>query len=93
VPDSFGFSHPTELGKYQFGDMSWSDLLCRDSKKTLFITFNDQLPKVWKVEGYLYVIKDFSGVHTQVEFIDIGIIRQYLTEMNLIDEACLNKIN
>ncbi len=86
--DNFGFSHPTKLGKYEFGDTSWHDLLCSNQTKTLFVTFNDELPKEWLVQNHIHLIKDFSGVHTQVQFIDLHKVKEYLLENKLLDTAC-----
>lgn len=86
--DKFGFSHPTKLGKYEFGDIPWHDLLCRDQNKTLFVTFNDELPKEWLVQDHLHLLKDFSGVHTQVEFIDLHKVREYLSQNKLLETTC-----
>lgn len=86
--DKLGFSHPTKLGKYEFGDLPWHDLLCRDQNRTLFVTFNDELPKEWLLQDHLHLIKDFSGVHTQVQFLDLSKVRNYLSENKLLEATC-----
>lgn len=86
--DNFGFSHPTKLGKYEFGDTPWHDLLCNNQNKTLFVTFNDELPKEWLVQNHIHYVKDFSGVHTQVQFIDLSKVKEYLSESKLFDKTC-----
>lgn len=90
--DGFGFSHPSSLGKYDFGDNSLLKQLCT-TKNSLYVTFNDELSAQWgideeKIENYVYEIKGFSGVHTQVKFFDLGIVRKYLKENNLLKNNC-----
>lgn len=87
-PDKLGFSHPSQLFKYEFGDLSWHDLLCRNEEKTLFITFNNELPSEWKVSPAIQSIKDFSNVHTQVTMIDLGLVRDYLISESIYASTC-----
>lgn len=87
-PDNFGFSHPTKLGKYEFGGLGWHDVLCRDQQKTLFVTFGDNLPSTWKIAGQPFALKDFSNVHTQVQFYNLVTVRNYLNENQLLQQAC-----
>lgn len=93
--DRFGFAHPSSLGKYSFGDQSLLSQLCVNDSDSLYVTFNDQLDSRWRigeddVKKYVYEIKGFSGVHTQVKFFDLSLIKEYLKENSLLRQTCLN---
>jgi hypothetical protein len=88
--DNYGFAHPSNLGKYSFGDQSLYQQLCLKKDSSLYVSFNDELPKDWEIEQYIVKIKGFSGVHTQVQFFDLGMIREYLIENNLLKSTCKN---
>ncbi len=68
-PDGFGFSHPTTLGRYQFGNKNLQNFLCHGDENVLFITNLSQVVPTWSFKG-------FSGVHTQVEIFDIKETRE-----------------
>ncbi|MEA2056914.1 MAG: glycosyltransferase family 39 protein [Patescibacteria group bacterium] len=76
-PDEVGFSHPTHLGKYQFGDKLLSTFLCQDEEKVLFVTRNYQ-----DLEP-TYEFKDFSQVHTHTQLFDLPQIKEKLSEKKL----------
>ncbi|MDH5532852.1 MAG: phospholipid carrier-dependent glycosyltransferase [Candidatus Pacebacteria bacterium] len=94
IADGFGFAHPSNLGKYHFGDQKLIEQLCL-TDNSLYLSFNDELPAGWKIEeneanNYVYEIKGFSGVHTQVKFFDLKRIKEYLIVNNLLENTCKN---
>ncbi len=84
-PDSFGFSHPVQLGKYEFGNKNIDSFVCDiNSTKVLYFT-NDQ---EFKIEDSKVVIKDFAEVHPQVKAVDIDDYREKLTSEKSLELLC-----
>ncbi|MBT4652003.1 MAG: phospholipid carrier-dependent glycosyltransferase [Candidatus Pacebacteria bacterium] len=81
--DGFGFSHPTKLGKYEFGDELLDGFICNeeDDKKVLYVSNHLEIPADW-------VFKDFSNVHTQVQVYDIDQTRDKLKKAKLFRNIC-----
>lgn len=87
--DYFGFSHPTKMGKYEFGGLLMNDLICNDQyEKTLYVTNHNDLLPHWKFMG-------FSGVHVHAQVYDIDTLRENLKENKTFEKTCLDakKIN
>ena len=82
--DSFGFSHPTSMGKYVFGADSFDKVFCTNlDKKGLYIT--DQSYKGYFDEEY----KNFSGVHTQARLITFEGMVAYLVNKGIdVNKKC-----
>jgi len=81
--DGFGFSHPTKLGKYEFGENIVDNFICMtdDKRKILYITNNSQIIPQWN-------LKDFSNVHIQTKIYDIDKTRDELRSSNKFLSIC-----
>lgn len=80
--DGFGFTHPTKLGKYEFGDDKINDFLCDNSGKTiLYITNGVDMAPQW-------LFKDFSKVHAQAQVFDVSETREQLKKAELLQVIC-----
>lgn len=81
--DGFGFSHPTKLGKYEFGDELIDGFICneKDGQKVLYVSNHLEIQADW-------IFKDFSNVHTQVQVYDIDQTRDELKREKLFRNTC-----
>jgi 4-amino-4-deoxy-L-arabinose transferase-like glycosyltransferase len=78
-PDEVGFSHPTHLGRYRFGDSLLESFFCNEQTPTnvLYVTRN------YQHLDPTYQFKDFSGVHTHAQLFDLNELRQQTKEKKI----------
>lgn len=81
-PDDFGFSHPTKINQYEFGDNVINSFLCDESRSNaLYVTNNLKQAPQW-------VFKDFSNVHIQAEVYDIKLMRELHIKAGTLEGVC-----
>jgi hypothetical protein len=94
-PDKFGFSHPTSLGKYDFGAETFEALYCRQKRQNFRYLSPEAvtvtLPHGVKTGYQTREYRNFSGVHVQARLIDSNVFDKYL-ETNALakDRFCGN---
>lgn len=83
--DSFGFSHPSHLGKYEFNkgikELVNSYLCKENEQKVLFVSNNTDIKATW-------VFRDYSGVHKEAQVYDANETRDRLIKENLYKSTC-----
>lgn len=86
--DSFGFSHPTSLGKYVFGADSFDKIFC-ENLDVHGVYIASQAYKGYFDEEY----RNYSGVHTQAKIITFSRMKEYMKSKNIdIAKKCSTEL-